>query len=174
MAQKNLPKQLVDIKGLLKSQWVSGLSKHLNAYEKKVKELVHELDLKSRDARDKSRKQLDQFTLQLKKTRTEVEKKVLTIVNQESHRLNKGLSELVTYLKSVAKSEAGKIEVMAKAPKSTKSAKGMRAKTQKKTSKKNTKKSSLKKSEKSAVSPLPEAPSGLGGPSLSGSSNFQN
>jgi hypothetical protein len=171
MAQKNLPKQLVDIKGLLKSQWVSGLSKHLNTYEKKVKELVHELDLKSRDARDKSRKQLDQFTQQLRKTRTDVERKVLTIVNQESQRLNKGLAELVVYLRSVAQNETGKIEVVAKSPKSTKS--GARAKVQKKTSKKNPKKSQ-KKSKKSAVSSLPESPAGLGGPSLSGSSNFPN
>ena len=102
MGQNNL---MVDLKGFLQSEFVTGISKQLNAYEKKVKVLVKDLNLKSQEARDKSRLQLDNFAEQIKKTTNEVEKKVVTVVNQEVHRLNKGFNELVTYLKSVALQE---------------------------------------------------------------------
>lgn len=83
-----------------------GLSDYLGTYEKKVRKIVKELDLKSRDARSKSREQLDRFTSQLKTTRGEFEKRVVTLVNHEADRLNKGFNELVSYLKTLSKQEA--------------------------------------------------------------------
>jgi methyl-accepting chemotaxis protein len=105
MAKTNL-----SLKDLVQSQlknaaWLGDLSQHLNEYEKRLKSVVKDLDLKSRDARDKSRKQLDTFTKQLKKTRTDLEKRVKSLVNQEAKRLNEGFNELVTYLKSLSVNE---------------------------------------------------------------------
>lgn len=94
-----------DWKRLAGSPLVGNLSKHLNAYEGKVKKLVRDFDLKSRDARETSRKQIDKFTIQLKRTRTEVEKKVTVLLNEEGQRLNKAMAELFNYLKSMAKNE---------------------------------------------------------------------
>jgi hypothetical protein len=114
----------IDIKGLLKNQvmgapWVSELSQHLNEYEQKLKSVVKDLDLKGRDAREKSRKQLDSFTRQLKKTRTDLEKRVRTLVNQEAKRINIGFNELVTYLRALANLEKG-VELKPKAKSSKK------------------------------------------------------
>ena len=106
---------LIDLKGLLnsrllKSEWFGGLSKQLTDYEKKVKTVVHELDLKSRDARVKSRKQLDQFASQVRKTKVELEKTVVALVNKEAQKLTKGFNELVGYLKVLSQRE----EILAK------------------------------------------------------------
>lgn len=119
MAQKHR----IDFQTILNSPFVNklanNLSKQASSYEKKVKEVVHDLDLKSRDARQKSKKQLDRFGKQLKATRSDVESKVKSLVNHEAERLNKGFGDLVTYLKSVAKSETlrakGKTSTKAKA-----------------------------------------------------------
>ena len=95
----------LDLKRLANSALANNLSKHLNEYESKVKEMVHGFDLKSRYAREKSRKRLDEFAKQLKKTRGDLEKRVSTLVNQEGVRLNKRVTELFNYLKSVAGNE---------------------------------------------------------------------
>lgn len=103
MGNRNLK---IDLKQLLKSDVVNNLTQHLNGYETKVRKLVEELNLKSLEARTKSKKQLDHFSEQIKKTRSDVERKVLTIVNQEAHRLNRRLTDLVDYLDTVAKKES--------------------------------------------------------------------
>lgn len=131
MAQRNL---MVDLKGILQSEFVSGISKQLNVYEKKVKELVKDLNLRSVEAREKSRQQLDLFAEQIKKTRDEVEKKVVTVVNLETQRLNKGVTDLVSYLKTVAKHEktaaktVSKKSTKAKAPTKSTNKSGAKAK----------------------------------------------
>jgi hypothetical protein len=95
----------VDLKQWMNSPQVENLSKHLTDYEKRVKELVKELNLKSRDAREKGKVQLDRFTTQVQKTRTDVEKNVKTLLQQEGKVLNQKLNELVTYLKGLAANE---------------------------------------------------------------------
>lgn len=95
----------LDLKRLANSALATNLSRHLKDYEAKVKKVVHGFDLKSRDARAKSKKQLDQFAVQLKKTRGQIEKKVVTLAQEEGERLNKRVVELVNYLKSVAGNE---------------------------------------------------------------------
>lgn len=104
---------LIDFKNFIQSekfsQFTKGIStnitSHLGTYEKRVRAMVKDLDLKSRDARSKSREQLDRFASQLKTTRTQLEKRVVTLVNFEADRLNKGLNELVGYLKTLSKQE---------------------------------------------------------------------
>lgn len=108
---------LIDFKNFIKSDRFNqltkgisdgishGLSGYLGGYEKKMRSLVKDLDLKSRDARSKSREQLDRFANQIKTTRGELEKRVVTIVNHEADRLNKGFNELVTYLKALSQQE---------------------------------------------------------------------
>lgn len=144
--------QMIDIKGLLDSRWVQGVSKQVNTYEKKVKGLVKDLDLKTRDAREKSQKQLDRFTVQIKKTRGQLEARVVEVVNQEAARLNKGFVELVTYLKSLANNETLKTATRAqststKVRRNAKSPKGSRVRNAKKTS------SRARKSNGAAASP---------------------
>jgi hypothetical protein len=85
----------IDLKRLADSALANNLSKHLNEYEAKVKEMVRDFDLKSREARDKSRERLDRFLAQLKQTRGDLEKKVTDIAHVEGERLNKRVSELV-------------------------------------------------------------------------------
>lgn len=109
---------LIDFRNFIKSERLNqltkgiseglghGLSDYLGTYEKKVRKIVKELDLKSRDARKKSGEQLDRFTNQLKSTRGEFEKRVVTLVNHEAERLNKGFNDLVSYLKTLSKQEA--------------------------------------------------------------------
>ncbi len=104
---------LIDFKNFIQSEKFgqiakgisTGISGQLGTYEKRVKALVKDLDLKSRDARSKSREQLDRFTTQIKSTRNQLEKRVVTLVNYEADRLNKGLNELVGYLKTLSKQE---------------------------------------------------------------------
>ncbi len=110
MAEKSAKKTLLGVKEMLgsslrNSDFLHGISKQWTSYEKRVKSLVKDLDLKSRDARDKSRKQLDVFANQLQKTKVDVEKKVVSLVNYEAGRLNQGFNELVTYLKSLSTNE---------------------------------------------------------------------
>ena len=110
-----------DLKRLAGSPLVGGLSKQFNVYEDKVKKIVHDFDLKSREARKTSRKQIEKFTVQLKKTRSGVEKKVSALLNEEGKRLNKAVLEMFNYLKSMAKNEKltqkGKSSSKKKSPK---------------------------------------------------------
>lgn len=91
-----------DLKKLANSHWVLPLTKQLNTYEVKAKALVKEFDLKSRDARDKSKARLDEILGQLKKTRGEVETKVRTVFEEESKRLNARVTELFGTLRTLA------------------------------------------------------------------------
>lgn len=95
----------VDLKQWMNGSQVENLSRHLTDYEKRVKALVKDLNLKSRDARDKSKVQLDRFTSQVRKTRAEVEKNVKGVLQQEGKVLNQKLNDLVGYLKSLALNE---------------------------------------------------------------------
>ncbi len=110
------PKLKLDLKKLAESELAQSLSRHLNSYEVRVKRLVKDFDVKSREARDKGQKQLDKFAGQLKRTRTGLEKRVSTLYHHESQRLNQGVNELFNYLKSIAKSE----KLIARAPSSPK------------------------------------------------------
>ncbi len=132
MAEKSARKTLLDVKELLgsslrNSDWLQGVSKQWTGYEKRLKSVVQDLDLKSRDARDKSRKQLDAFAHQLQKTRVDVEKKVTHLINYEAGRINQGFNELVTYLKSLSLNEKLAKPVSKKSSKS-RSASGSKSK----------------------------------------------
>lgn len=94
-----------DLKKIANSALVSNLSKQFNSYENRVRKFVTEFDLKSREARTRSRKQIDQFADQLQKTRKEVEKRVTKVIEKEGKRLNGRATVLFNYLKSVAKNE---------------------------------------------------------------------
>jgi hypothetical protein len=95
-----------DLRKLANSQVVVPLTQQLGVYEKRAKDLVKELDLRSRDARDKSKARLDEFLVQLKKTRTEVESKVRALFEEESKRLNARVNDLLETLRAVAQSDS--------------------------------------------------------------------
>jgi hypothetical protein len=135
----------VDLKKLMNKPQVENLSKHLTEYDHKVKELVKELNLKSRDAREKGKVQLDRFTAQVQKTRTDVEKNVKTLLQQEGKVLNQKVNELVTYLKGLAANE----KKAAAAPVET---------TKKKTAKAGTKKAGAPRARAKKAASATEAP----------------
>ncbi|MBI1860863.1 MAG: hypothetical protein HYR96_08095 [Deltaproteobacteria bacterium] len=94
-----------DFANLTKSPWVTELNRHLVEYEKKAKQLARELDLRSRGAREKSLKGLEQLTGQLNKTRQDLEKRATALLQKESKRLNLKLNEFLEYVQSIAKAE---------------------------------------------------------------------
>lgn len=110
----------LDLKKLSKNQLLENLSQHLNGYEKRVRTLVKDFDLRSRDAREKSKHQLDLFAERLREARGNVETKVAAVLNQEGQRLNKGVQELLNYLKTASKSEKLSAKVVAPKKRSTK------------------------------------------------------
>jgi hypothetical protein len=134
----NNPKLKLDLKKLANSELALSLARHLDGYEKRVKEFVKEFDVKSRDARTKGQKQLDKFAGQLKRTRTDLEKRVATLFHEESRQLNQRVNELVNYLKRVTKSEKLK-------PESSSSKKKETAKAQSSDSPKTVKKTTARK-----------------------------
>lgn len=89
----------------LKSNVVGDISKTLNSYEKKAKQLVGKFNLKSQQTRAKSKKQLEQFSKQLQRTRNEVEKTVRKLLDSEAKILTQGYSELIAQIKSLAEAE---------------------------------------------------------------------
>ena len=88
-----------------KSPIFANLSKQLGSYEGRLKDWVKQLDLKSQTARTKSRQRLNEFTVQLRKTSVQLEKRVNKIWIAEAKRLNIRLADLVVYLKSLATQE---------------------------------------------------------------------
>ncbi|MSP18921.1 MAG: hypothetical protein EXR74_05060 [Bdellovibrionales bacterium] len=85
---------------------INSLTRQITTYEKRVSSLVKGFDIKGREARKRSRKQLDKVLVQLKQTRANVEKRVSQLVSLEGKKLNKRVNELVSYLKVVSRKEA--------------------------------------------------------------------
>ena len=100
-----LPNLRVDLKKLSKLPVLNHFSDQLTGYESRLKGIVKDLDLRSKGAREKSRRKLDKFAGQIRKTRSEVEKQVIKIVNREGKKLNNGLTHILEYLRSVAVTE---------------------------------------------------------------------
>lgn len=103
------------------SQALGKFTHQLSGYEERVRDFVKEFDEKSQHAREASRERLDQFTKQLRKTRTTVEKRVVSLVSEERERLQLKMNDLVEYLRRVAKVEgaSGKTAVRTKRAKPT-------------------------------------------------------
>ena len=113
----------VDFSKWAKHPAISQLTEQLNTYEKRVSTLVKNFDLKGREARQRSREQLDKVVGQLKETRGKVEKKVTQLVSLEGKKLNKRVNELVNYLNAMAKKEGlENANVRGRAKKSTRTA----------------------------------------------------
>ena len=85
---------------------INSLTRQITTYEKRVSSLVKGFDVKGREARKRSRKQLDKVLVQLKQTRANVEKKITQLVSLEGKKINKRVNELVGYLKVVSRKEA--------------------------------------------------------------------
>jgi uncharacterized membrane protein YgcG len=94
-----------ELKKLLHSDQIQALSQQLQTYEKKVREAVKEFDLRSRDARQKGQEKLGVFTSDLKKTRTRLESQFRIFLDKEKVNLNKGLQDLMAYLKTLSQTE---------------------------------------------------------------------
>ncbi len=98
----------IDLKKLSKESLksVDQLSKQFVSYEKRVKKLVHEMDVSTRDARKQGRERLDSFLQELRDRRDALEQKVSELVHLEGKRINEGVNELVAYLKQLRASGA--------------------------------------------------------------------
>lgn len=98
---------------------VEQLTKQLAGYEKRVKQIVHDMDVSTRDARKQGRDRLDRFLEDLRGRRSQLEKKVTELVSTESKKIHEGVNDLVAYLKvlranGAASSGAAKSEKSAK------------------------------------------------------------
>ena len=78
---------------------------HFETYEKKVREAVHHLDLKSREARKASESRLKEVSSQIQKTRGDVERRVKGLLDDEAKKLNVRLREIYSYLVKVAQKD---------------------------------------------------------------------
>lgn len=121
----------VDLRELRK-QLVDPVSKQLNHYERRARQLAKEFDLRSQEGRAKGRKRVDEFVSHLNQTRGTFEKRVRDMVDMESKRLNKRVTELFNSLKVMARTEA------ARGAKKTKATKGKKTTRKKSTAKKKT------------------------------------
>ena len=99
------PNFKVDFSKWAKHPAINQLTQQVTTYEKRVAGLVKDFDLKSREARERSRKQLDKVLVQLKQTRAKVEKRVTQLVQLESKKLNKRVNELVAYVSKISRQE---------------------------------------------------------------------
>lgn len=103
MLEKRLKEEL---NKLSQSQLGQVFREQLKNYEVKVKDVVKDLNSKSKDVREKGRKQLEKLTDQLNTTRTGLEKKVLQLVNQETKKLNKSCQELFNYIEKLTEEKS--------------------------------------------------------------------
>jgi hypothetical protein len=102
-----MPQELkFDFESLKRSAWVGQLTKHLNEYEKVVRKWMRQLDTKSQKARGQGIKKLDKLSAHIAKTRVELEKRITSLVQTETKRLNRGVQEFLDYARMVAKAES--------------------------------------------------------------------
>lgn len=97
-----------ELKKLADSQLARNLSGHIRNYEKRLSKLVRELDLKTHDVREKGTARLKKLNSELKKTRTDLEKRVRSILNEEGKHLTQKLTNVVEKLSALAKTESAK------------------------------------------------------------------
>lgn len=97
-----------ELKKLANSQLARNLSQHIRNYEKRLSKLVRELDLKTHDVREQGMVRLKKLNAELKKTRTDLEKRVRSILNEEGKHLTQRLTNVVEKLSNLAKTESAK------------------------------------------------------------------
>lgn len=119
------PKLRSDLKKLAQIKSIDQLKKQLVGYEKRVLEIVRDVDLKGREARRKGEQKINQFAEQLRRQSTGIEKQVRVLVAKERERLNEGIFELVTQLRKLSGSETVPVsapvkKTTAKPPKTSK------------------------------------------------------
>lgn len=91
-------------------KWVeTDLSKNLKStlttYEQKVQGVVKDLDLRSKKARKKGEVHFDKWVKQLKRSRTDVEKRITTLVNGEATKLTRTFNDVMKNLRSLSHAE---------------------------------------------------------------------
>jgi len=127
----------VDFSKWAKHPAISQLTQQISSYEKRISHLVKDFDLKGREARERSRKQLNEVLGQLKRTRSKVEKKVTDLVQVEAKRLNKRVSDLMAYISKISKQEANqKVASVGRAKRTTKASRRSAKSSRKPSSKK--------------------------------------
>jgi len=122
-----------ELKRLTDSQVAKQFSKQINDYEKKVRIFVKDFNLRGQGAKEKGRKQLDEFVKHLKKTRTQVEKRVLTVINEEAKNVNKRCQKLLSDLKTLAAEDKKNKGTTARTKRKSSSRKSTRTQTKRQT-----------------------------------------
>lgn len=102
MAHSKLKEQLTLIR---ESQLGKSITRQLSGYENTLSSMVKDFETRGRDARDKSWKRIQALGKDLNRRRGSLENTVGKLLNEEAKRLNRRVSDLLTYLKSVANSE---------------------------------------------------------------------
>lgn len=83
-------------------------TQNFDVYEKKVRDTVHQLDLRSKQARQLGEATLKEVRSQILKTRGQVERRVKGLVDEEAKKLNVRLREVYSYLVKTAQKEQSK------------------------------------------------------------------
>ncbi len=99
---------LNDLKKFVGDDFTKNLKTTFTTYEKKVQELVKDLDVKGKEAKKKGEVQIDKWVKQLKRSRTDIEKRVTLLVNTEADKLSKQLGEVVKNLRGISAAEVVK------------------------------------------------------------------
>lgn len=107
------------------AQWkqFQKVTQNWDGYEKKVREAVRQLDLKSQQARKASESRLKEVSQQIQKTRGDVERRVKGLLEDEAKKLNVRLRDIYSYLVKVAQKEkkaSSKVKTRAASAKSAK------------------------------------------------------
>lgn len=91
-----------DLKRLMGSPFFGNLTRQFNDYEGRVRRLVKDFDLKSRQARIKSIERIEKINDQIQEARLKVEKKVKSVLQDEGERFNRRVRDLVRYLNTIS------------------------------------------------------------------------
>ena len=109
---------LNDLKKFVGDDFTKNLKTTFNTYEKKVQDIVKDIDVKGKEAKKKGEVQIDKWVKQLKKSRTEIEKRVSVLVNDEAKKLSKSFGEVVKNLRGISAAEMSATKPAAKKAKS--------------------------------------------------------
>jgi hypothetical protein len=82
---------------------LGNFTKQLNGYEKRVKNIVIDLE---KEAKTLGKERLEKFVTHLRETRTNMEKTVTNLVQDERKRLNSRLDDLLGFLNKTEKKAA--------------------------------------------------------------------
>lgn len=94
---------LTKLSSMIGEKKFNQLSKQISNYEQKLKKVLKDVDLKSRNAQKKGKESLTHLKKQIQTTGTLVEKKIKHIIDDELSQLDKKVHSVVGKIKKIAR-----------------------------------------------------------------------